>query len=170
MKHCKIVWECTWPHFVKTYLSQMLIPYLNPLGMLDWRKCVSFTRSAIAKVPLSCRDLRPTNIRASTLSDEDTGSGDESDDDDVSDWSTDYEDPVEGKLSDDYASHVVIDLLADDLVQSTWPSADQYSPYCRHYESRLLSRPSSWSSSPFTLTRVRSNTLHIMTSSTEMCS
>ncbi|KAL1942384.1 hypothetical protein VTO73DRAFT_5986 [Trametes versicolor] len=130
------------------YLPQIRIPRMSPIGtmqdrlgapMVALREDVS--ESDIDPLPESARDarladLRPTKILASTLSDDDTGSGDESDDDDVSDWSTDYEDPVE-----------------DDPTHSGWPSANQYSPYCRHYESRLLSRPSSWSSSPFTLTR-----------------
>ena len=39
--------------------------------------------------------------------------------------------------------------------ESPWPSVNQYSSLCRHYEGRYIGRPSAWPSSPFALTRVR---------------
>ncbi|KAI0633565.1 hypothetical protein C8Q77DRAFT_1157760 [Trametes polyzona] len=130
------------------YLPQIRIPRMSPIETLPDRFAVplpllreDLSESDIDPLPESVRDarladLRPTNISASVLSDEDMSSGDESDDDDVTDWSTDYE-----------------DVASDEYAQSTWPPINQYSAHCRHYESHLLLRPALWASSPFVLTR-----------------
>ncbi|KAH9858939.1 hypothetical protein C2E23DRAFT_880346 [Lenzites betulinus] len=130
------------------YLPQIRVPRMSPISTLRDRLAVPLTslredisESDVDPLPESIRDarladLRPPNIPPSILSDDDSSSGGESDDDDLTDWSTDYEDTVE-----------------DGPQQGMWPSINQYSQHCRHYESHLLSRPASWASSPFILTR-----------------
>ncbi|KAI0762082.1 hypothetical protein BD413DRAFT_680921 [Trametes elegans] len=130
------------------YLPQIRIPRMSPVDTMRNRLNVTlpslredFSESDADPVPEHVRDarladLRPTHALVEGLSDDDISSGDESDDDDLTEWSTDYEDPVD-------------DIAPGPL----WPPVNQYSAHCRHYESRLLTRPGSWASSPFVLTR-----------------
>ncbi|KAI8993910.1 hypothetical protein BD414DRAFT_436222, partial [Trametes punicea] len=130
------------------YLPQIRIPRISPLKptqngptvlLPSLREDVS--ESDIDPLPDSVRDarladLRPSHVPVEAISGEEMSGGDESDDDDLTDWSTDYE-----------------DIMEDGPAESSWPSVNQYSAHCRHYESRLLARPASWSASPFVLTR-----------------
>ncbi|KAI0368271.1 hypothetical protein BV20DRAFT_969313 [Pilatotrama ljubarskyi] len=130
------------------YLPQIRIPRMSPVETLRDREAPlpslreDISESDVEPLPESVRDarlanLRPTNLQVHALSDEDTTSGDESDDEDLTDWSTDYEDIAEDEAP----------------VESIWPSMNQYSALSRHYESRLISRPAAWASTPFILTR-----------------
>ncbi|OSD07084.1 hypothetical protein PYCCODRAFT_793525 [Trametes coccinea BRFM310] len=130
------------------YLPQIRVPRLSPIDPMRDRLAAplpslreDLSESDIDPLPEAVRDarladLRPSHARPDVLSDEDITSGDESDDDDLTDWSTDYEDFVD-----------------DGHTGANWPSVNQYGPHCRHYQSRLITRPSLWSSTPFTLTR-----------------
>ncbi|KAI0665956.1 hypothetical protein C8Q78DRAFT_985325 [Trametes maxima] len=129
------------------YLPQIRIPRLSPVEKLPERLAVplaslreDLSESDADPVPESIRDarladMRPASIPIDVLSDEDISSGDESDDGDLTDWSTEYEDPIE------------------DTSESPWPAVNRYSSHCRHFESRFLTRPVTWVSSPFVLTK-----------------
>ncbi|KAI0663325.1 hypothetical protein C8Q70DRAFT_1102776 [Cubamyces menziesii] len=138
------------------YLPQIRIPRMSPVETMQDRLAPplpslreDLSESDADPLPDAVRDaqianLRPSNVAVDVLSDEDMTGGDESDDDDLTDWSTDYEEDIE------------VDGAAD----TVWPSLNQYSAHCRHYEGRLLLRPASWATSPFVLTRDLSRHLH----------
>ncbi|KAI0829807.1 hypothetical protein BC628DRAFT_1477689 [Trametes gibbosa] len=138
------------------YLPQIRIPRISPVQTMHDRHGIPLTslredvsESDIDPLPESVRDarladLRPPHIPAGLLSDDDISSGDESDNDGLTDWSTDYEDMVE----------------MEDPSQPTWPQVNQYTTHCRHYESHSLTQPASWPTSPFVLTRDISQSRH----------
>ncbi|RDX54978.1 hypothetical protein OH76DRAFT_1397305 [Lentinus brumalis] len=132
------------------YLPQIRIPKLHvvhtgrdhlAVPAISLREDLS--ESDIEPLPEAARDarvadLRPANIAIQVQSDDEDGltSADESDDDVDTDYTTDYADTID-----------------DASVESSWPSINQYSSLCRHYESRAVTRPASWHLSPFILTR-----------------
>ncbi|KAI0743929.1 hypothetical protein C8Q80DRAFT_1355680 [Daedaleopsis nitida] len=132
------------------YLPQIRIPRLHPMESAREHLVTrlpslreDLSESDIEPLPDAVRDarvadLRPANIGTEVLSDGDQelSSGDESDDGDSSDWTTDYPDTID-----------------DASFESSWPSIKQYGSLCRHYEGRYVTRPSMWPSSPFMLTR-----------------
>ncbi|KAI0358672.1 hypothetical protein OH77DRAFT_1587674 [Trametes cingulata] len=131
------------------YLPQIRIPRVSPVETLGDRRVPplpslreDISESDVDPLPESVRDariadLRPSNAPVHAFSDEDITSGDESDDDDLTEWSTDYEDIAED----------------DAPAESAWPPINEYSTLSRHFESRLVSRPATWAASPFVLTR-----------------
>ncbi|KAI0645908.1 hypothetical protein C8Q79DRAFT_910949 [Trametes meyenii] len=146
------------------YLPQIRIPRLSAVEQLPDRLTVplaslpeDLSESDADPVPESIRDarlavMRPTNIPIDVLSDEDISSGDESDDGDLTDWSTDYDDPMEGEPFSLHSSS-----------EYPWPAVSRYSSHCRHFESRFLTQPVAWVSSPFTLTRDVHRSVHSST-------
>ncbi|KAI0705009.1 hypothetical protein C8T65DRAFT_728083 [Cerioporus squamosus] len=132
------------------YLPQIRIPKLHPVHtsrdhlaapLPSLREDLS--ESDMEPLPEAARDarvadLRPANIAIEVQSDgdEDLSGADESDNDDLTDYTTDYADTID-----------------DASIESLWPPVNQYSSLCRHYESRAIARPASWHLSPFILTR-----------------
>ncbi|OBZ68136.1 hypothetical protein A0H81_11866 [Grifola frondosa] len=101
-------------------------------------------------LPDALRDARIANSRPTSAipvtphnDNESMSSGDESDNDDLTDpqeWTTDYS-----------------DTLDDASLDVPWPSVKWYSRLARHYCGQALTRPSFWSNSPFSLSR---NVIH----------
>ncbi|KAH9929533.1 uncharacterized protein BXZ73DRAFT_47994 [Epithele typhae] len=131
------------------YLPQIRIPRLYPVDGSHDRLAVpmaylreELSESDLDPVPEAERDarladLRPASFATEVPSDYETGfsSGDESDEHDT-DWSTDYADTID-----------------DASLESSWPSVNQYSALCRHYEGRSVARPLLWDRSPFSITK-----------------
>ncbi|TBU47302.1 hypothetical protein BD309DRAFT_511415 [Dichomitus squalens] len=132
------------------YLPQIRIPRLYSVETVEDHMTIpihqvreDLSESDTEPLPEAVRDarvadLRPANITIEVLSDgeQDLTSGDESDDTDSTDYSTDYDDTF------DEAS-----------VGPSWLQVNRYSGHCKHYEGRFISRPSFWHVSPFTRTR-----------------
>ncbi|CDO69204.1 hypothetical protein BN946_scf185042.g106 [Trametes cinnabarina] len=107
------------------YLPQIRVPKMSPTETMASRRAgplrslqEDLSESDIDPLPESLRDarladLRPAHARADILSDEDITSGDESDDDDLTDWSTDYEDFVNAQNPD-------ADSAAGSVLGSSW--------------------------------------------------
>ncbi|RPD53525.1 hypothetical protein L227DRAFT_535889, partial [Lentinus tigrinus ALCF2SS1-6] len=132
------------------YLPQIRIPRLDPVHAARDHLAAplpslreDLSESDMEPLPETARDarvadLRPANIAIEVRSDgdEDLTGADESDDDDLTDYTTDYADTID-----------------DASLESPWPSVNQYSSLCRHYESRGVAKPACWHLSPFILTR-----------------